>query len=213
MWTVSEDERQALEASWMAFAIKRADMPEVSRWWREIERRYSEPHRHYHTLGHVRDMLHLVNGEAAVAATWFHDIVYDPSRVDNEEASARIAAIALREVGFSVLSTDLVMQMIRATMTHEADDLPAQTLIFIDADLAILGASRERYAEYRDAVRREHAYLPDDAFAELRQPMLDRLLSRTRIYSTETMRDRLETHARRNIEWELGTFAACTHNS
>lgn len=204
MWVVSEDERHALEASWMAFAIKRADMEPVSAWWREIESHYSEPHRRYHTLAHIRDMMQFVNGEAAIAAVWFHDIVYDPSRTDNEVASARMAATALRELGFTLLTIDVVTQLIRATETHESGGLPQQALSFLDADLAILGSPRERYTEYRDAIRGEYAFLSDDAFIRLRRTVLDRFLSRPRIYFTESMRDRYESQARANIEWEIG---------
>jgi predicted metal-dependent HD superfamily phosphohydrolase len=202
MWSVSEDERHALEASWMAFAIKRANMDEVAAWWREIDQRHSEPHRHYHTLGHVRDMLQLVSGEAPIAATWFHDIVYEPARTDNEDASARIAAVALREVGFSIMTVDLVIRMIRATTDHDPKDLPPQARLFFDADLAILGTSREHYAEYCGAIRREYAHLSDAEFREHRNAVLDRLRSRPHIYFTESMRDRFEQQARANIEWE-----------
>lgn len=200
---MSEDERHALEASWMAFVIKRADMGEVASWWREIDRRYSEPHRHYHTLGHVREMLQLVSGEAPIAAAWFHDIVYDPTRTDNEDASARIAAVALREAGFSVITVDRVIRMIRATADHDPKDLPAQARLFVDADLAIFGASREHYVEYCDAIRREYAYLSDAEFREQRNAVLDRFLSRPQIYFTEPMRDRFEQQARANIGWEI----------
>jgi hypothetical protein len=30
------------------------------RWWRDVERRYSEGHRHYHTLTHIGHMLELL---------------------------------------------------------------------------------------------------------------------------------------------------------
>ena len=45
------------------------------------------------------------------------------------------------------------------TATHRADDAAGHVLS--DADLAILGASAERYAEYAADVRREYAHVPD----------------------------------------------------
>lgn len=205
MWSVSDEERESLEASWLAFGIQHGRMDPVSSWWREIAARHGEPHRHYHTLGHVRDVLQLVSGPAAVAAAWFHDIVFDPTRTDSEDASARVAASALREVGFSVAAIDVVAQMIRATTTHEPNGLPQQALLFLDADLATLGSSRERYIEYLDALRREHAFLPDDEFAVQRGETIDCYLTRPRIYFTEVMRDRYELQARENLSWEAGT--------
>ena len=55
----------------------------TERWWREIEGRYSEPHRYYHTLGHLADMLrhrqHIPNGSAQTTqvslAIFFHEYV------------------------------------------------------------------------------------------------------------------------------------------
>ncbi len=204
MWSVSDEERESLEASWLAFGIQHGRMEPVSSWWREIAARHAEPHRHYHTLGHVRDVLQLVSGPAAVAAAWFHDIVCDPTRPDSEDASARVAASALREVGFSVAAIDVVAQMIRATATHEPNGLPQQALLFLDADLATLGSSRERYIEYLDALRREHGFLPDDEFAARRRENIERYLTRPRIYFTELMRDRYEGQARENLSWEAG---------
>lgn len=203
MWSLNEEDRLALEASWLAFAIKHADMATISGWWREIDGHYAEPHRHYHTLGHVRDMLPYVSGEAVVAATWFHHIVYDPARTDNEEQSARLAAVALRQIGHSVLTIEFVMQMIRATATEHPGRLPRQALTFLDADLAILGSHHERYIAYRDAIRREYAFVPDDEFAELRRERLERFLMRPNIYYTEGMREQFERQARANLAWEL----------
>lgn len=204
MWSVSDEERDALEASWLAFMIPLGGgMPRVSAWWREIEARYSEPHRHYHTLAHINETLRLVNGDAAIAATWFHDLVCDPSRTDNEDASARIAATALRELRFSAPAIDVVTRMIRATAGHERNSLPQQALMFVDADLAILGSNHERYVAYRGAVRREYSALSEEQFLTGRRQFATRFLARPRIYFTETMRERYERQARTNLEWEL----------
>jgi predicted metal-dependent HD superfamily phosphohydrolase len=61
----------------------------------ELVRAYAEPHRHYHTLDHVADLLRLweKHGGASDAgavrlAILFHDAVYDPMRRDNEAARA-----------------------------------------------------------------------------------------------------------------------------
>src|SRR5437867_1561086 len=125
MFTVSEDERHALEAAWLAFMIPQgAGMHRAASWWREIFRRYSEPHRHYRNLSHIRDLLGLVSGEAAIAAAWFHDFVYEPGRSGCGDASARIAATALRELGFRILTIDVVVQLIRAASTQEPNGLP-----------------------------------------------------------------------------------------
>ncbi len=61
----------------------------------ELTRRYEEPHRRYHALPHIADMLHrgrdLQLDDVQVAAIWFHDAIYDPRALDNEAQSAALA--------------------------------------------------------------------------------------------------------------------------
>ena len=89
-----------------------------------------------------------MEGDPAAAAAWFHDAVYDPRRDDNEEASAKLAATALRQLGFRMTTIELVAQMIRATARHEPNHLPPQALLLLDADLSIFGSESARYAAY-----------------------------------------------------------------
>ncbi len=44
-------------------------------WLHDLEARYSEPHRHYHTRTHIEPMLELLPhpDETVMAAVWFHD--------------------------------------------------------------------------------------------------------------------------------------------
>src|ERR1051325_1352418 len=94
-------------------------------WHRELTARYGEPHRRYHTLQHVRDLLELLSGvelvdrTAVEAAVWFHDAVYDTTRSDNEALSADLARRALQELAFPQPAIDLVAHMILATTRHE----------------------------------------------------------------------------------------------
>jgi predicted metal-dependent HD superfamily phosphohydrolase len=61
---------------------------------------YAASNRHYHNLAHIEDclaQLAQVNGlsaaerEILTEAIWWHDVVYDPTRSDNEELSAQLA--------------------------------------------------------------------------------------------------------------------------
>ena len=70
---------------------------------------YTAPERHYHDLRHVAECLrefdsvrHLAaNPQAVEAAIWFHDVVYDGHRQDNEERSAEWAEESLQRLGAS----------------------------------------------------------------------------------------------------------------
>jgi predicted metal-dependent HD superfamily phosphohydrolase len=166
-------------------------------------RRYDEPHRRYHNVQHLAEVLdHLDELDAADAvrlAAWFHDAVYDPSRADNEERSAVLAEESL--AGHPAVAE--VARLVRLTATHDpaGDDRDGAALC--DADLAILGADPERYAAYAAAVREEYAAVPDEAFRAGRADVLRRLLSRPSLFRTAPARRRWEAAARHNMETEL----------
>ena len=64
--------------------------------WQQLQQHYTEPHRHYHTLGHLSHCLgeldsakdHVVELNATEMAIWFHDIIYHYGARDNEILSA-----------------------------------------------------------------------------------------------------------------------------
>ena len=109
---------------------------------------YQEPHRHYHNLEHITEMLKIV-GKLADSATplpalqlavWFHDAVYDPHAKDNEEQSAVLALRELQPLGIPTTTLDRIAALIRATAHVGAADVDTATAFLLDADLAILGA-------------------------------------------------------------------------
>jgi len=179
----------------------------AERWMRDLEARYSEPHRHYHTLAHIEHMLELLPhaDETVVAAVWFHDAIYDGNA--NEERSAMLAREALQELGFAEEKIVLVERMILATKRHEPADLPETGLAFLDADLAILGSDRTRYDEYVRQVREEYAHVPDEAFRAGRDAILRRFLERQKLFFTEEFYARFEEKARENMTMERRRLA------
>ncbi len=152
---------------------------------------YSEPHRHYHTLEHLAEMVAVADRLSAACAdpravelaVWFHDAIYEPRATDNEERSALLAAECLEDL---VIGPDLigkVVELVRAT-AHLSDDRPPadpDTAALRDADLAVLGSSEERYRRYAADIRKEYAFVPDDAYRNGRTAVLERFLARTDI--------------------------------
>lgn len=177
----------------------------------DLAERHREPHRHYHSQEHVLAVLdHLGHLDAASPvsrlAAFFHDAIYDPTRGDNEKRSADLAAQALAGVDFA--GTDAVVRVIEATATHSlGDDAPAETAAFLDADLAILGASPKIYDRYAAAIRSEYAHVPDPDFRLGRQAVLEHFLERDRLYFTPGGRDTWESAARANLTRELGRLS------
>ncbi len=172
---------------------------------------YAQPHRKYHTLQHLEEVLSLfdsVRGLAArsaevEAALWFHDAVYDLDRRDNESRSADWARQALLEGGAAAEAADRVHGLVMATR-HDALPADADARLLVDIDLAILGAGRPRFDEYERQIRAEYGHVPDTVFEEKRHAILRAFLARPRIFGTAHFHAALEDAARANLRRALG---------
>jgi predicted metal-dependent HD superfamily phosphohydrolase len=200
-----------LPEAWLRAAAAVGARSDVAHVGADLLGRYAEPHRRYHDLAHLADVLHHVEELAEHArdvhvvrlAAWFHDAVYDPAATDNEESSARLAETALAELRVEDGIVAEVARLVRSTADHapEPGDLDAEVLC--DADLAILASGPERYQVYVEAVRAEYEHLDDRTFARGRAAVLRGLLDREPMFSTPTGRDRWEAAAHANVTAEL----------
>ena len=171
---------------------------------------YAEPHRAYHTARHIDEclaQLDLVRGlcerpAEVELALWFHDAIYDTQAGDSELRSAEWAVAELRAAGASPAVSDSVRALILVTR-HDAVPSGDDAQLLTDIDLAILGATRERFLEYEDQVRSEYAWVPGDIFRRERAKLLRRFLARPSIYTTRFFREMLEENARRNLAFSL----------
>lgn len=177
----------------------------------ELDRRYGEPHRRYHTRAHLTAVLDLVDelaghaedADAVRMAAWFHDAVYDPERADNEERSARLAARMLADTDLPEAAVARVVRLVELTATHAPEEGDRDGQVLCDADLAVLGAEPEDYAAYAAAVREEYAFVPDEFFRAGRAEVLSGLLALPRLFHTPAARERFEERARANMRTEL----------
>src|SRR5688500_13610264 len=152
----------------------------------DLLRAYGDPARGYHDTRHLTEVLTRL-GELAdhgtafdrtpvLLAAWFHDAVYDGER-DAEERSASWAEDALPGHADPATVTETA-RLVRLTETHRPADDDANGCALSDADLGILAAPADRYAEYVTAVRGEYSHLPDEVFAKGRQDVLTDLLAK-----------------------------------
>ncbi len=176
-----------------------------------LKARYAEAQRHYHTLAHVEALLgHLERHRSLAArpaeieaAIWFHDVVYDPRRSDNETRSAEVARAELDALDWPPGRVERVAAMVEATRRHQADERDADTWLFLDFDLSVLAAPAAQYDAYSRAIRAEFAWVPPADYHAGRGRVLASFLSRERIYRTPVLQDLWEGAARRNLEREL----------
>jgi len=159
----------------------------------DIVARYQEPHRCYHTLEHILEVLDRVSGAEVELAAWYHDVIYDPRTSDSEERSAVHAGEALEYLRAPVEVIDEVQRLIRLTAGHHVQDGDDNGRMLIAADLAILTMDRARYQRYARDVRAEYAHLDDVTWRAGRTAVLERL--RTVVADDS------------NIVWELGSLS------
>lgn len=180
----------------------------------DLRKRYSEPHRAYHTLHHISECLQLLgqtqaltqNSPSIELAIWFHDAIYDPRKNDNEERSAEWARAELRRAGASMALQDCIGAMIMVTC-HSGEPQTTDEQLLSDIDLAILGAGATRFDEYEQQVRTEYRHVPTQQFRPARRKILTEFLERPQIYGTEWFRERREAQARANLQRSLTRLA------
>lgn len=176
----------------------------------ELSTAYSSPSRHYHSLAHLSFMLKEIkestlcfqDGDAALFALYYHDMVYEPTRNDNEEQSAAIATEQLQAMNCPSTLIINCNQLILASKGHE-ESLNNDVNLFTDIDLAILGKPWKHYQRYTQAIRKEYAMYNDEAYCKGRQKVLHHFLAMPSIFKTTYFRTLYEVNARENIKQEL----------
>ncbi len=168
--------------------------------------RYAEPHRYYHTQQHLQECIQYFEATAHLAqhphevavALWFHDAVYDTHAHNNEAASAQWAVQALTAAAATSDVCGRVKALIMATQ-HSVVPTTPDACLLVDIDLAILGASPERFDQYETQIRNEYNFIDQSIFNEKRVAILRGFLARDSIYATRFFNQMLETLARENL--------------
>jgi predicted metal-dependent HD superfamily phosphohydrolase len=183
--------------------------------YRKLIACYSEPHRRYHTLQHLDECFAHLSETRLLAehpheieiALWFHDAIHDSREENNEEKSANWAQTAALSHGLSQETASRIHALVVATR-HDAIPMGKDAKLIVDVDLAILGATPERFAEYERQVRQEYAWLPGPVYKRERGRILNGFLKRKNIYSTPYFQIDHEKRARENIRRSLAELSA-----
>lgn len=187
----------------------------------ELIARYSETHRAYHTTQHLNECLNLFksyqalaeNPEAVFLALWYHDAIYaTTSNNDNEQASANLASRDLKNINTSPKIVSKIEDLILITKHSSKPITPDQKLI-VDIDLAILGATNQRFLEYESQIRAEYCFVPDFIFKTKRNSILKNFLDRPTIYNTPDFVANLENQARSNLTKAIARYIIISHSA
>lgn len=180
----------------------------------DLLRRWDEPGRAYHGLGHLRHCLARLDDAPAdgtdrdlvEAALWFHDAVYDPRSADNEARSGELARRALTVLEVADETAGRIADLVLLTR-HGEPPAGAEGRLLCDIDLSILGESADEFDHYDQAIRREYARVPDPIYRRERAAVLRGLLEREPLYTTPHFRERYEHSARANLRRALARLS------
>jgi len=179
----------------------------------EIETSYTSPPRYYHNFCHLEKMIRmallhtnrLLDPDTIMFSIFYHDLVYDPQRNDNEQNSAVMAQKALLKMGVPGNQIMKCQNQILATKDHNTRD-DNDTNYLIDFDLAILGDSPENYRGYSRNIRKEYHMFNNLLYNKGRSKVIRHFLERKRIYNTGWFNENYELQARENLKTELETL-------
>ncbi|MNJ84361.1 hypothetical protein D3C87_18120 [compost metagenome] len=186
----------------------------IEEFWIEIETHYSGKERYYHSLRHLEHLLEQLTTIKTELKDWntilftlfYHDVIYNALKSDNEEKSAELAEKRMKQLGIPLELIERCKEQILATKSHvksENDD----TNYFTDADLSVLGQNWEIYSAYFKNVRQEYAIYPDLVYNPGRKNVLLHFLAMDRIFKTDYFFEKYEKPARENLRKEAELLA------
>ena len=187
------------------------------KWWNIIRDEYMKKWKWYHNLNHVyyclnkyyqtlNDISSGLNKENEFEyAIWFHDIVYSPSRNDNESKSIDKFISFYEDISSfpesKTINKDKIINYISETSCHLANinDNNISNLYFLDIDVSIISDS-DLYMEYENQIHKEYTLVyNEDEYKKGRKHFLEHLLQKEKIFRTKHYFDLYETKARNNL--------------
>ncbi len=181
--------------------------------WEEIESNYQESGRAYHNLNHIQELFALMDQadctwkspDTVAFSIWYHDIIYNARKRDNEYKSANLAKKRLQQLGLPANQIKKIHTQILATQNHQIPsgihdpDLP----FFLDFDLEVLSRDWKSYQTYTQQIRSEYAVYPMFLYKIGRKKALTHFIKKTKIYHTPIFQSINEAQARANILKEI----------
>lgn len=197
------------------------DLPEAQ--WEALRAAYATPPRAYHNFDHVQEVLRHYD-EVAAGPGWrqprevhlsvlYHDAIYEPGRRDNETRSAGLAREHIARWLYAGIDADRVAELIELTARHGmmqpeefAGDTAEDTRLFLDCDMAILGAEPAAFDAYDRGIASEYrGHVPGWLFRTNRRRFLKGLLARERIFLSDFFHARYDLQARSNLRRAVTT--------
>lgn len=146
-----------------------------------ILERWREPHRKYHGISHLEDLLSQIERrrsefseeefEMLSIAALFHDAIYDPTSSMNEEESAQLL------LGFSDGRKEVmdICQMIMETKSHMGSSQISEK--FCQMDMDIVNRNLDDLLAWEEGIRYEYSIFPKEEYKSGRIKFLEYIAS------------------------------------
>lgn len=185
----------------------------------EARTAYAQPPRAYHNFGHVQALLRHYRDVAdgpgwrqpleVLLAVLYHDAIYEAGRSDNEQRSAELARAAitrwLPDAGVDVARVETLIELTARHGSLQGDMLDADAALFLDSDMAILGAPEAVFDAYDRGIGEEYrGKVPGFLFRLNRRRFLKKVLVQPRIFFSDFFHERYDAQARANLRRVTG---------
>jgi predicted metal-dependent HD superfamily phosphohydrolase len=149
-----------LRLKWDELCKETGMVDPFNKYFNHIMQKYNEPHRYYHTGEHILFCLrnaeyHKINSPEIKLTIWLHDVIYDPTRNDNEQQSCIFANKILQELNVPSESIKFILSMIMDT-THVSPAKSYSGACVADVDMLILAVNKIGFLKYEEDISKEY---------------------------------------------------------
>lgn len=145
--------------------------------------KYDEPYRFYHTKQHIFSIIDYINNidglsekqlDILCICAYFHDVVYNPKKSNNEEKSVLVLNT------YDSIPDDIKKQCYRIIMDTSSSIEPSDELskLFWLADRNIFFKNLTELIEYENNIFKEYQHVPYDVYKEKRIQFLNTCINK-----------------------------------
>ena len=180
----------------------------IDYWWDEILNYYTKKWKFYHNLNHIYSFISLYNKynnliengkNEFLLSIFFHDIIYIPSRNDNEKESIFIFNKFYQDFKPKNLNKEKVIELVTETENHLLNKEYSNDInLFLDMDMQII--AQDNWEDYENKIRNEYCFVDYNIYKIKRKEFLENLEKKEKIFRTKIFFEEFETKARNNIK-------------
>jgi predicted metal-dependent HD superfamily phosphohydrolase len=140
----------------------------ISSFWNQILNNYTKKWRFYHNLNYLYDFIELYEKynqliekekKEFLLGIFYHNVIYVPSRNDNEKESIKLFDYFLKEIKGNIINKEKIVQIFPQNLIYKENDDFVN--LFLDMKLYIMMNNLEIY---QNKVRKEFCFMNDNEY-------------------------------------------------